>query len=98
MMFSEGKKELSVYALLVALLGGGGGFAGFNAAIAAADSRWMTHEQHTAGELKTFIRELKRDIRELEYNVREDIATDRDKWELDQLLGDLEEAEDELDK
>ncbi len=86
-------KKLSAYALLVALLGGGGGFAGFNAAIDVADARWVTYEVLAAAELKGYIRDLKRDIRELEYDVQEGTATDRDKWNLERLKEDLEEAE-----
>jgi len=94
--FSENKK-MSAYALIVALLGGGGGFAGFNAAIDVADARWLTHEEHTAGNLKQYIRELKREIRDLEYDIGQGTATERDKWELERLYEDLEEAQDLLD-
>ena len=93
-MAKTSKKEMSVYALIVALISGGGGFAGFSAAIDVADARWMTYEQHTIGELKSYIRDLKREIRALEYDVQQGTATDRDKWELEQLRQDLEEAED----
>ena len=88
-------KKLSAYALLVALLGGGGGFAGFNAAIDVADARWVTYEELAGAELKGYIRDLKREIRRLNYLVGEGTATDYDKWELDRLKEDLEEAENE---
>lgn len=91
---SENKK-LSAYALLVALLGGGGGYTGFNAAIDVADARWMTYEEHAAGDLKSYIRSLKREIRALEYDKAEGTITKRQLWELEKLYEDLEEAEDE---
>ena len=93
----ENKKEMSVFALIVALISGGGGFAGFTVALDLADARWMTYEQHAIGDMKSYIRDLKRDIRELEYDKRQGTATERDLWELDQLRDDLEDAEDELE-
>lgn len=93
----EDKKQMSAYALIVALLSGGGGYTGFNAAIDAADARWMTVEQHTATDLRSYIRELKREIRDLNYDIGAGTATERDKWELERLLEDLDEAELELE-
>ena len=87
---------MSVYALLVALLSGGGGFAGFNAAIDIADTRWVTYEVLAAAELKGYIRDLQREIRGLKYDVQQGTATERDKWELEKLLEDLKKAEDQL--
>jgi hypothetical protein len=88
-------KKMSAYALIVALLSGGGGFTGFNAAIDVADARWMTHKQHVMQDLKSYIRQLRREIRDLEYDIKEGIATPRDEWELERLKEDLLEAEEE---
>lgn len=86
---------MSTYALIVALLGGGGGYTGFNAALDVADGRWMTYEQHAANALKSYIRQLKREIRALEHKIEVNTATDWDRWELEKLKEDLEAAQDE---
>lgn len=93
----EDKKQMSAYALIVALLSGGGGYTGFNAAIDAADARWMTYTEHAAGDMKSHIRSLRREIRDIEYDIGQGTATDRNKWELERLLEDLEEAQEELE-
>lgn len=94
-MAEHSKKEMSVYALIVALATGGGGFVGVQQAIEVADGHWMTHDQHAARELKDDIKQLRREIRELEYKVQEGTATDHEKWKLNDLKEELQEATDE---
>jgi uncharacterized protein HemX len=89
------KKQMSVYALIAALATGGGGFVGAQQALEIADTHWMTHDQHSALDLKEHIRNLKREIRELEYDIEKGTASEKDKWNLDNLKQDLLEAEDE---
>ena len=95
-MADTSKKEMSVYALLVAVISGGGGYTGFNAAVTAMDARWMTYEHHVMQDLKSYIRQLKREIRALEYDISQGGATDRQMWQLERLKEDLDVAVDEL--
>jgi len=90
------KKEMSVYALIVALLSGGGAFAVFSAAIYLADARWMTHDQHAGMDLKLYIKSLKRDIRRLEYKEFQGTITNDEKWELKDLRQEVKDAQEEL--
>lgn len=90
------KKQMSAYALIIAIISGGGGFAGFTAAVDVADARWMTHEQHAMNDLKAYIRELKKEIRNIEYDKAQGVATEKQLWKLDRLYEDLEKAQDEL--
>ena len=95
-MVAATKKEMSAYALLVALLGGGGGFAGFNAAVDVADARWMTHEQHAASDIKIYLKTLKRELRRLEHKEHQGTLTNDEAWELKDLKALIKELEEEL--
>lgn len=43
-------------------------------------------------------RALKKEIRDLKYDIDKDLATDKDRWEYQRLLEDLEDLQDQINQ